>query len=174
VVTNRWSVARVLLPGILVFAVTQLVATLLHIPIFNWNHPIAWAWLFVYISSPIAAAIVIPLMERGYRPAQPTPPALPGYFGPLMLLSALWHLAIGVALFVWPALFVSPSPANAIPWWAWTLTPLTARVVGGWFMAAGTLHFMLSRQRSLDTARVGLFSLMVVTFLQMLGAVAHA
>ena len=43
--TNRWSVARVLLPGIFVFAITQLLATLLHLNIFTWQHPIAWAWL---------------------------------------------------------------------------------------------------------------------------------
>src|SRR5712691_11798699 len=66
--TNRWSVARTLLPGIFVFAITQLLATLLHVPIFNWSHPVAWAWLFVYLSSPVAAAIVIFQMERGYRP----------------------------------------------------------------------------------------------------------
>src|SRR5438445_3876443 len=47
--TNRWSIARVLLPGIFVFGTTQLVATLLNVPIFNWQHPIAWAWLLVYV-----------------------------------------------------------------------------------------------------------------------------
>src|SRR5688500_4710949 len=60
---NRWSAARVQMPGIFVFAVTQLLATLLHIPIFNWSHPIAWAWLFVYVTSPVAALLVYRAME---------------------------------------------------------------------------------------------------------------
>src|SRR5437588_9635510 len=72
--TNRWSVARALLPGIFVFAITQLLATLLHVPIFNWSHPVAWAWLFVYVSSPVATAIVWVQMERGYRPPALQPP----------------------------------------------------------------------------------------------------
>src|SRR5436190_22768909 len=58
IVSNRWSMARVLVPGIFVFAVTQLLATVLHVPIFNWAHPVAWAWLFVYVTSPVAAALV--------------------------------------------------------------------------------------------------------------------
>ena len=71
ILSKRWSVARVLLPGIIVFALTQLAATLLHIPIFNWAHPVAWAWLFVYVSSPPAASLVYFLNERGYRPPAP-------------------------------------------------------------------------------------------------------
>ena len=59
--------ARVQLPAIIVFSLTMLLATLLHIPIFNWSHPIAWAWLAVYVISPIAAVTVFVQMERGYQ-----------------------------------------------------------------------------------------------------------
>jgi hypothetical protein len=171
--TNRWSVGRVLMPGILVFAVTQLLATLLHIPVFNWTHIIAWAWLFVYVSSPIAAALVIPWMERGYRQPPPKGPGLPGYYRPALQALAVIHWAVGLALFAWPLLFPSKNQANAVGWWAWSLTPLTAQVVGGWFLAAGTLHARLSQQAGLDTAWIGLFSLMVVTSLQLIGALVH-
>src|SRR5688500_2150232 len=41
---NRWSLARVQLPAILMFTVTMLLATVLHLSIFNWSHPVAWAW----------------------------------------------------------------------------------------------------------------------------------
>jgi hypothetical protein len=40
---GRWSLARVQVPAIIVFATTQLLATLLHLSIFNWSHPVAWA-----------------------------------------------------------------------------------------------------------------------------------
>ena len=173
IITNRWSVARVLLPGIFVFAVTQLLATLLHVPIFNWAHPVAWAWLFVYVTSPVAAALVFVLMERNYQPA-PAGPQLPLLFALGMLALAAFSLVVGVGLILWPALVSSKNPADVVAWWPWSLTPLTARVIGGWYLAAATLQITLSRQRSIDTARVGLFGLMVVTFFQVLGALRYA
>jgi hypothetical protein len=138
--SNRWSIARVLLPGIFVFATTQLLATLLHLPIFNWSHPVAWAWLFVYLSSPVAAAIVWIQMERDYQPPALQYSALPRALQPVMLVFAIVSGIVGVALWVWPSLFPASSDLGAVPWWAWSLTPLTARVVGGWYLAAATLY----------------------------------
>jgi len=172
--SNRWSVARVLVPGIFVFAVTQLLATLLHVPIFNWAHPVAWAWLFVYVTSPVAAALVYVLMERNYNPPTPAGPRLPLLFALGMLAMAAVSLVVGVGLILWPALVSSKNPADVVAWWPWSLTPLTARVIGGWYLAAATLQITISRQRSIDTARVGLFGLMVVTFFQVLGALRYA
>src|SRR5262249_24867012 len=163
ILTNRWSVARVLLPGIIVFAVTQLLATLFHIPIFNWAHPVAWAWLFVYLTSPGAAALVYVLGQRHYQAPAPAQPALPMAFTVCLAAIAGVSLAAGIGLTLWRFVFPSHSPASVVPWWPWSLTGLTAQVVGGWYLAAGTLQLKLAAQRSIDTARIALFSLMVVT-----------
>jgi hypothetical protein len=173
ILSNRWSVARVLVPGIFMFAVTQLLATLLHVPIFNWAHPVAWAWLFVYLTSPVAAALVYVLGQRNYQPpvARPT---LPLVFNLGLLALAAVSLVVGLALILWPALVSSATPADVVAWWPWSLTALTAQVVGGWYLAAATLQFTLALQRRIDTARVGLFGLMVVTLLQVLGALRYA
>src|SRR5205814_1630667 len=64
---NRWSVARVIMPAIVTFGLTQLVATLMHLDILKWDHPTAWAWLIVYIVSPIGAIWVAVAEERRYR-----------------------------------------------------------------------------------------------------------
>src|SRR6266542_1184841 len=138
--TNRWSIARILLPGVFTFAITQLLATLLHVPIFNWSHPVAWAWLFVYVSSPVAAAIVWVQMERQYQPPAIQHSVLPRGFSPVMLLFAVVSGVVGVVLWLWPALFPASAASGAVPWWAWSLTPLTARVVGGWYLAAAALY----------------------------------
>ncbi|MCA1553838.1 MAG: hypothetical protein LC737_05625, partial [Chloroflexi bacterium] len=135
--TNRWSLARALLPGIFVFAITQLLATLLNIPIFNWQHPIAWAWLFVYVTSPIAALFVFWQMERGYQPPSDASAPMP-MFRPLILFFAVVNGLIGIAL--WLSALTGSSVAGTAPWWAWTLTPLTAGVVGGWYLAAAALY----------------------------------
>jgi hypothetical protein len=171
--TNRWSVTRVLLPGVFTFAVTQLLATLLHIPIFNWHHPIAWAWLFVYIVSPPATAFVYSSMERGYQASEPSRPFLSSAFKGVMLTFALITGLIGLALIFWPFLFTTQGSGSAVPWWAWSLTPLTARVVGGWYLAGCVLYATLSREKSLDRVRIGLFSLMLVNGLQLLGALLY-
>ena len=167
---NRWSAARVQMPGIFVFAVTQLFATLLHIPIFNWSHPIAWAWLFVYISSPVAALLVYRAMEKDYvAPAdqsQPVPDRFALIFQTFAVISALF----GIGLIIWPFLYSAPNQGSAVPWWAWKLTPLTAHVAGGWYLAAATLYYTLSRQRTIGTTGPALLALMIVTGTQLVGA----
>ncbi|HEY3475517.1 MAG TPA: hypothetical protein VGK56_12965, partial [Anaerolineales bacterium] len=131
--TNRWSVARVQMPGIFVFAFTQLIATLLHLQIFNWSHPVAWAWLFVYVTSPVAALLIFLSMEKGYPPQLHTS-AFPSWFAPGMGVFTIINAMLGLGLILWPFFYMGPAQASAVPWWAWTLTPLTARVIGGWYL----------------------------------------
>ena len=168
--SNRWSVARVLLPGIFVFAITQLLATLLHVSIFNWAHPIAWAWLFVYISSPLAALFVYWQMERGDRSDAVAAAARP--LRPLMLICATVSGLVGLALWIWPA--ISPTgTAGAVPWWAWTLTPLTARVVGGWYLAAAALYVTLAQRHTREAIHVALLGTLCATGLELIGAILY-
>ena len=166
---NRWSVARVQMPGIFVFAITQLLATLLHIPIFNWSHPIAWAWLFVYVTSPVAALLVYRAMEKEYTAPSASGLSVSDSFAAVFQIFAVLSALIGIGLILWP-FFYKAEAGSAVPWWAWTLTPLTARVVGGWYLAAATLHYTLSRQRVMNTIGPSLVALMLVTGTQLLGA----
>ncbi len=168
--TNRWSIARILLPGVFTFAITQLLATLLHIPIFNWHHPVAWAWLFVYVTSPVATALVYLSMERGYQAPESRQPFLPSIFNRVMSTLSIVTGIIGVALILWPFLFKAEGTNSAVSWWAWTLTPLTARVAGGWYLAACVLYATLNREHALDRIKLGLFSLILVNGLQLIGA----
>lgn len=167
---NRWSVVRVQMPGIFVFAITQLFATLLHIPIFNWHHPIAWAWLFVYVISPVATFFVYCMMEKGYVPVTGNGASFPNGYSLILRVFAIISAIFGVGLFLWPFIYTAPAPGSAVPWWAWTLTPLTAHVAGGWYLAAATFQYTLSNQRALDTTGPSLLGLMLVTGSQLLGA----
>lgn len=162
---NRWSLARVQVPAIIVFAVVMLAATALHIPIFNWSHPIAWAWLSVYIASPLLASALFVQAEREYRPPSPAGLRLPAFFGPLMLALALLDALIGIALFL--------LPQQVAPLWPWSLTPLTARVIGGWYLGGAALKGMLARQRTLSTAWVGLLVMAITVALLLIGAWWH-
>jgi hypothetical protein len=163
---NRWSIARVTMPAIIVFGVSQLVATLLHIHIFNWSHPVAWAWLVVYIVSPIGAIWVFVAEERRHHRAEsPRGPAIPSAARLVLLVFAAVSAAVGLALFI--------SPTGVGAHWPWSLTPLTGRVVGGWYLSGATLQWVLSRTRDVETARVGLLACITVTALQLLGALLN-
>jgi len=162
---NRWSVARVQLPAIIVFAITMLIATALHSLVFNWGHPIAWAWLAVYVVSPIAATLLFVRTERAYRPPALSGPRLPTWFAPAIMAAAVVSLVVGLALFLFPAAIT--------PWWPWSLTPLTARVIAGWLLGGAALQIMLARQRTLETARVGLLATIIVGVLLLGGALWH-
>lgn len=162
---DRWSLARVQMPAIITFTITMLLATLLHIPIFNWSHPVAWAWLAVYVISPIAAVIVWMQMERGFELPEFSSRRLPPSCSSVMLAFALVHGLIGLALFA--------IPGQTASLWPWSLTPLTARVIGGWWASAAALDIMLARQKTLHTARVGLFANMLITSLLVIGVLLH-
>ena len=162
---NRWSLARVQLPAILTFAVTMLIATLLHIPIFNWSHPVAWAWLAVYVLSPIGAGLVIARGEKNHQMPMDEKKRLPVTFKPVMTVLSVTVGLIGLALFLVPGQFSA--------YWAWTLTDLTSRVLGGWYLSSAALQWMLSRQSTLRTSRVGLLANILVSSLLLLGALVH-
>jgi hypothetical protein len=162
---NRWSLARVQLPAILMFTVTMLLATLLDLSIFNWSHPVAWAWLGVYLVSPLAAGLVMLRGERDYEATETQAQRLPGTFTPVMYALAFLSGLLGLFLFL--------APERAASFWAWSITPLTGRVIGGWYLSSAALQFMLARQTSLRTARVGLLANVLVTSLLVIGALVH-
>ncbi len=163
---DRWSLARVQLPAIIAFATTQLLATVLHVSIFNWAHPVAWAWLAIYIVSPIAAIVLFLLTERDYRPPTFAGSPLPRSLTPVMVALAAVAGLVGLALFLFPQ--------RAASVWPWSLTPLTGRVIGGWYLASAALQWMLAQQRTLETAKVGLLANVVVTTLLLVGALVHS
>ena len=162
---NRWSVARVIMPAIITFGVTQLVATLLHLDILDWSHPTAFAWLIVYIVSPIGAIWVYVLEERRWRREDEGGRPIPPPARMVLLGFAVASAATGLALFI--------ASTHVGDIWPWSLTPLTGRVIGGWYLSGAALQWMLSRTRDVQTARVGLLATIGVTVLQLLGAVLN-
>jgi hypothetical protein len=161
---NRWAVARVILPSITVFGAGELVATVLHLDVFNWSHPVAWAWLAVYVLSPPAALLLFLAAERGRRPefhAADLPPAM----RPVMSAYAVLFGVVGLALFL--------VPDTMGEYWPWSLTFLTARVLGGWYLASAALAAALARESRLENAGIALGSVMLVTGLLLLGAALH-
>jgi len=84
-----------------------------------------------------------------------------GNFAAVAILDAL----IGIALFL--------LPQPVAPLWPWSLTPLTARVIGGWHLGGAALKVMLARQHTLATAWVGLLANAITVTLLLIGAWWH-
>lgn len=162
---DRWSIARVIMPAIIVFGLMQLVATLLHLDVLDWSHPTASAWLAVYIVSPVAAIAVYVLQERRWRPGSETGRPIRGATRLALRAFALASFVIGAAL------FIAPTAIDDI--WPWSLTPLTGRIIGGWYLSGAALQWMLARTRYVEAARVGLAATIAVVSLQLLGALLN-
>jgi hypothetical protein len=135
---RHWSNGRIAVPAVLLFTVLTLIVTLVHLDKFHLGDKflpvtqvITWFWLFIYISVPIAMGVLLFLQVRakgGDLPRRhPLPPALRGMFAIYTLI--MIPLGIGMLL--------APDTFNAA--WPWTLTPLTARIVGAWLIGLGTL-----------------------------------
>ena len=160
--SGSWAVARVIMPAVIVFSTTQLVATVFHLDIFNWSHPVAWAWLAVYIVSPLTAISASLQQERRWR--QSGRNAVVGGSqerAPFLIASGL-YLVVGLALFV--------APERVAADWPWSLTPLTGRVIGGWILSGAFLYWMLAREPVLERARNALISIVIVMGLLLVGA----
>jgi hypothetical protein len=73
---------------------------------------------------------------------------------------------IALAIFIFPTPF-TPSPAGN-DLWPWTLTPLTARVIGGWFALPGVVGIALSRDARWSSWRIMIESQLIALVLILL------
>ena len=89
-----------------------------------------------------------------------------------MLFCAAVNGLAGVLLWIWPAISTA-GPTGAVSWWAWTLTPLTARVIGGWYLAAAALYVTLAQRHSRQAMHVALLGTLCATGLELIGAVLY-
>lgn len=133
-----WANARVALPGVLVFTLLTLLATILHIDKFHINtssDPVAvffsWVWLVVYIVAPIVQAVAIWQQTRTTGSEPPRQHPLPTWLKAALGVHVAIMLLIGIPLFIVPSVIS--------PLWPWALTPLTARAVASWLVGIGAI-----------------------------------
>ncbi|MBI5293431.1 MAG: hypothetical protein HY872_16265 [Chloroflexi bacterium] len=162
-----WARARLAVPGPLTFTVLTLLATLLHLDRFHLHSPalttalIAWVWLAVYAGVPISMTIVLlrQLRAPGEDPPRQTP--LPPGLRVTSLILAVVSLLAGVVLFI--------APQAVAPWWAWQLTPLTARAIASWLIALGIVAAQVARENDYLGAEPVMIFFALFGLLQALG-----
>ncbi len=155
-----WARVRVGVSVVATGLVFILAATLLHLDKFHLRNAVwsagfwAWSWLFLYIV--LVPGLAIALWAQRRRKVALTPPQslLPAWMRVTLRLLGMLMLLLGALLFT--------VPGTAEQLWPWPLTPLTARMVGSFYLAFGVS--LLAAARENDYARIYVASCAYVAF----------
>jgi hypothetical protein len=123
---RRWHWIKIGLLPVTLFASFLGIATLLHWDRFNHGHISFYTWAALYFTTPF---LVIAAWLRN-RPTDPGTPDPDDAIVPQVVRVAMGVIGV-IAFLVSLVLFVQPQLMIAV--WPWSLTPLTARVVGAMF-----------------------------------------
>lgn len=132
-----WEERRVAVPAVFVFSALTLVATVVHRDVFHFDSDelvarvFAWTWLAVYILVPLSLAASWLLQQRVLVDGSSARVALPAWqrIGALLLGAVI--AVVGVLVFL--------AGSGATDYWPWSLSDLTAKVVGAWLVGVGLL-----------------------------------
>ena len=164
VLGGRWSFFALGFLPITTFTWFMLAATALHWDRFNHEHVSFVAWLVLYVITPF----LVPVLWLRNRRTDPGTLAPGDVRVPPPVRAAA--LVVGLVL-TGAAVLLLVAPDVVIPVWPWTLTPLTARVVGGWFALPGVLGLMYSTDTRWGSWRIVLQSQAIGVALILVGAV---
>ena len=160
---RRWHHIAAGFPPVTTFTVAMLLATALHWDRFDIRHFPFILWLGLYVITPF----LVPWMWLRNRV---TDPGIPEANDLLVPVVARWSLRLlGVFLFVFAVVgFIAPQWVIGL--WPWQLTPLTARVLSGWFALLGVGGIVIARDPRWSAWRVGLQSIGLWHILVVIGA----
>ncbi|MGY1736060.1 hypothetical protein [Geodermatophilus sp. SYSU D00684] len=170
-----WAHSRVPVLTILVFTVLTLVATLVHVDRFHFQAEFAaapalargaaWFWTAVYVVIPLAMLVVLPVQERAPGTDPPRTRPVPVVLRVALAVESVVLLAVGAA--------ISVAPSSATTLWPWTLTPLTARVVGAWLVAFGVATALAALAGDLERLRTAAIAYTVFGVLELVVVLLH-
>jgi len=149
--------------GVFVFATLLLIATLLHWDRFTHGHPVFYVWVFIYVVAPVLTPIALILNMREDRHLPDDRDAVVP-FG----LRIIW--VIPGILFLIAALYAFVKPAWLIPIWPWKATPLTMRVMMGFYSMLGVAVIAVLREPRWSAWRIGLIGVIAWHALVVIGA----
>jgi hypothetical protein len=121
----RWNALKTGFLSVTLFATLLGIATIIHWDKFNHGHVAFWLWAGLYFTAPFLVFGGWLANRRFAAPAGADEPRLGSVGRWVVGLIGLLALIQGVVMFLVPAQF--------LPIWPWTLTPLTCRVMGAIF-----------------------------------------
>jgi hypothetical protein len=166
---KQWHMARVGVPGVLVFLVftglmTSIHHTTLHLHAGGTSQLAATLWYAIYIADPILLAIAYILQmirSRGIKPPR---------LAPFPLVYARACSTFGVVMIALGAVLFSETHWNSH--WPWALTPIAEQAIGAWFLAVGILMVDVAGEADALRARPATVGMIVLALAQF-GALAR-
>lgn len=157
---QAWALARIAVPGVWLFTVLTLLATLIHIDLFCMDSTFGWAWLVVYLVVPLGYGVfsVRQLRIAGGDPPRQAP--LPRWLRFVLGVQAAIMLIWGTALFL--------VPQTMAALWPWALTPLTGQAVGAWLIGVGVTAAHMCWENDFGRVYAGMAGFAVLGALQLL------
>jgi len=157
---HDWARVRVGVSVVATGLLSILATTLLHLDKFHLQNAVwsaefwAWSWLFLYII--LVPGLIMALWSQRQQTAAATAPhaKLPAWMRINLGLLGVLMLAMGALMFA--------IPGTAEQLWPWPLTPLTARMIGSFYLAFGVS--LLAAVRENDYARIHVASFAYVAF----------
>lgn len=149
---RRWHrVAAGFLP-VTTFTIFMLLATIVHWDRFDIHHFPFLLWLGLYLITPF----LVPFIWWRNRAADP---GLPEPNDQTVPSAARWGLRLLGAMLMLFAVAGFMFPDWLIPLWPWLLTPLTARIMSGWFGLLGMGGLVIGSETRWSGWRAGLQSI---------------
>jgi hypothetical protein len=144
---RKWHTIKVGFIPVIAFASFLGIATILHWDRFNHSHISFFTWTALYFITPFLV-LVVWLHNRRYENNQ--------FESNDQMINQFTRLTIGVigAVTLLISLFLFFSPTVMINLWPWTLTPLTARVVGAMFTLPGLVGLGIAADSRWSAARI--------------------
>ncbi len=163
---KRWHRVAAGFPAVTVFTVAMLLATILHWQRFDLSHFPFQLWLGLYLLTPL----LVPALWIYNHKADNGLPEADDLIVPIF---PRWGLRIlGILLLVFAVVgFILPGLVIQV--WPWTLTPLTGRVLCGWFALLGVGGIVIGSEMRWSAWRIGLQSIAIWHILVIAGAVVH-
>lgn len=151
---------------VITFTLSMLLATILHWERFDLSHFPFQIWLILYVVTPFLISWLW-WNNRGTDPGELEADDIlvPRFIARMMNGVGLVVLIFAFIGFVLPNLFIDI--------WVWTLTPLTARLIGGWLALLATGGLVSARERRWSGWRIGLESILIWHILVLLAAVLN-
>jgi hypothetical protein len=149
------------------------IATLLHLDKFTPGHISFYAWFILYVVTPF----LVPFLwwrNRVTDPGTPDPDdvVVPPMVRQFALITGVVLLAIALLVFIFADFVATKSAAapNGMNIWPWNTSPLTARVIGGWFALPGVVGLIVSREPRWSAWRILIESQLIALVLILVAA----
>jgi hypothetical protein len=146
---RRWHRVAPGFAPVTAFTIAMLLATVLHWDRFDAGHLPFILWLGLYVVTPF----LVPFVWFTNRRADSGAPEGDDLPTPVVARWALRLLGLAILVFAVAGFL---RPAWLVSVWAWKLTPLTARIMGGWFALLGVGGLVIGRETRWSSWRVGL------------------